>query len=114
VEEKILGWNEKNRPPMPRTVLISMLRWNMHNFRTTANCNGDGRKTSENFYGFVCEPDKICSKIKNPLTYPFRKNRDAFKSYKSFTAFKCGICNKGFKNMKSLRIHKGRVHGVSD
>ncbi len=105
IENKIFEWNEKNKPPLPRNIVLGQLRWHQQNSRTPANCN------SELFYKSIgiCKPDGLCKKIKNPVSYSFRISK---KKDKKKRGFSCGICDKEFKTMRSLKIHKSRVHGV--
>jgi len=110
IREKILEWNLKNRGPLPSSIINASLRWNLNNPRTTPNCEGDGRKHNSLYYGFVCEPDEICKKIRNPVSYPFRLMPK--KKIIQKNVYKCEVCNKGFKSMRSLNIHRSRVHGI--
>jgi DNA primase large subunit len=116
IEEKVFAWNDKNRPPLPRTIVLGQLRWSEKNNRTTANCPPDG----DLFYGDtvnVCRPDRICTAgtdkimIKNPLVYPFKLMKVVRKK-KTYRGYSCGICSKEFKNMRSLAVHKSRTHDV--
>lgn len=113
IESKIFEWNEKNRPPLPRSIILGQLRWSQRNARTTANCPPDG----DMYYGDtvnVCRPDKICMKgtnkimIKNPIVYPFRLLRPKKRTYRGYS---CGVCNEEFKSMRALAVHKSRTHG---
>lgn len=108
IEQRVLDWNENNTQPLPRNIVIAQLRWNQQNSMNPANCDVD------TFYKSIgiCKPDETCKAgkmIKNPINYPFRK----MKKNKKFTKreYKCSVCSKGFKSMKSLYIHKGRMHG---
>lgn len=113
IEAKIFEWNEKNRPPLPKAIILGQLRWSQRNLRTPANCPPDG----DLFYGDtgVCKPDKICTQgtntimIKNPIVYPFKLMKISRKK-KVYRGYSCGVCNKQFKNMRSLNLHKSRIH----
>ena len=112
IEEKVFEWNNKNKQALPRNIVLGQLRWSQTNQRTPANCNSDM------FYKGIgiCKPDEICKArkmIKNPINYPFRKLRPRFQRFKKYGLYKCSICNKGFKSMRSLEIHKSRTHGTN-
>ena len=110
IEEKIIEWNSKNRQQLPRNIILGQLRWSQSNQRNPANCNNDM------FYKSIgiCKPDAICRKgklIKNPINYPFRKMKPSFKKSKAYGLYKCSVCKKGFKSMRSLNAHRSRMHG---
>jgi hypothetical protein len=136
IEAKLFEWNAKNAPMLPRSIVLSQLRWAMQQNRAVnpANC------TNEMFYKSIgiCQPDNLCKNkldevtIKNPISYPFRKmgrkkansSRSSGASYgtNSSTAlkaqsryvtrgFSCDICNREFTTMRSLAAHKARIHG---
>jgi hypothetical protein len=115
IEQKIFEWNEKNKPPLPRSIVLGQLRWGQSNQRTTANCPPDG----DLFYTDtgICKPDKICTAggmkiaIKNPVVYPFRLMKIQRKLKPRRRGYSCGVCNKEFKNMRALNMHKSRTHG---
>jgi hypothetical protein len=112
IEEKLFKTNEKNRPQLRRNEILSRLRWNEQNQMNPANCD------SAMFYKDIdiCKPDNTCCagtnkiRIKNPISYPFRKMWAMRKSKPRRRGFSCGVCNKEFKTMKALSYHKGRVH----
>ncbi|MCX6815944.1 MAG: hypothetical protein NT120_03770 [Candidatus Aenigmarchaeota archaeon] len=117
IEEKVFAWNEKNRPPLPRSTVLGQLRWSERNSRTTANCPPDG----DLFYSDtvnVCRPDDICTArsqkivIKNPVVYPFKLMKISRKK-KIYRGYSC-MCGKQFKNMRSLAVHKSRTHDISE
>lgn len=114
IEGKVMEWNDKNRPPLPRSIVLSQLRWSQTNQRTTANCPPDG----DLFYTDtgICRPDKTCTAgtnkiaIKNPVVYPFKLMKMKRKERPLRRGYSCGACNKEFKNMRSLSQHKSRTH----
>jgi len=108
IEEKLMEWNEKNRPAIPRNLLVGQFRWNQAQQRSInpANCYNDTFYVSIG----VCKPDETCRKIKNPVSYPFRRMFPAFKKQKKARGFSCDVCNKEFPTMRSLQMHKGRSH----
>ncbi|MFC2142868.1 DNA primase small subunit domain-containing protein [Candidatus Aenigmatarchaeota archaeon] len=121
IQEKVIEWNEKNTPPLPNNLIIGQLRWAAQNHLNPNNCSADVyyRGTIN-----VCAPDPTCKsgsdriKIRNPLAYPFKKMRAAQREKPKKKIFikqyQCGICDKGFKNKKSLKIHKSRTHKIYD
>lgn len=107
IEAKLFEWNEKNSPRIPRTILTGQLRWNemQHKALNPANCSNDL------FYKSIgiCKPDEICKKIKNPISYPFKKMDFRFRKIRT-RGFSCDVCNREFKTMKNLMTHKRRMH----
>ncbi len=74
MENFILEWNKKNKPPLPENYIRGQLRWHKNSRKTILppNCLKEGFYT--NFA--VCKPDNFCGKdknVKNPVNYPFRK-----------------------------------------
>ncbi len=72
--EKILKeWNQRNVEPLKERYIETQLRWHkkLKEVYIPPNCD------NENYYRSigVCFPDEICKKIKNPLTYPFKKRK---------------------------------------
>ena len=114
IESKIMEWNERNKPPLPRNTVVSHLRWGQANLRKPWNCPPDGQLYVD--IG-VCRPDRICRAgtqhivIKNPIVYPFKK-MGKMKRAKAFRGYACMVCNKEFKSMNSLAIHKSRSHDI--
>jgi DNA primase catalytic subunit len=111
IEERLIRWNEANKKPLMRNVLVAQMRWNQTNERTPANCFNDQFYKS---FG-ACQPDEFCikmnsKKVSNPMAYPFRKMKLRRTIRPKVRGFSCGVCNKEFKNPKSLEIHKGRMH----
>jgi len=70
IEKKVFEWNENNKPPLRENLLRTHLKWHFRQQRDLlpANCG------SELFYNSIgiCQPDKMCESIKNPVTYPFK------------------------------------------
>lgn len=111
IENKIKEWNEKNKGPLPRSIILGQLRWNQGQRLYPANCDND------QFYSSIgiCKPDATCKKIKNPITYPFRRMPRIWKKSKKekrVKMYKCDICNKAFTSMQGVYRHKLRMHGV--
>src|SRR3989338_1047870 len=112
VNEKLNEWNSRNRPPLPKTILQSQLRWSQNNAMNPANCD------SGMFYVDIgiCRPDNTCKggtdkiTVKNPINYPFRRMR--LRKKKPYISYKCAVCNRGFKSTRSLSIHKARTHQI--
>lgn len=67
VEKFVKEWNERNRPPLKPTILLTHLS----NFRKARevklppNCDNPGYYTDIR----VCHPDNFCKRIKNPANY---------------------------------------------
>ena len=114
IEEKLFEWNSRNKPPLPKTSIISQLRYSQNNSFNPANCDSDM------FYDDIgiCRPDITCKggtehiTVKNPINYPFRKMRREGRTRKPYISYKCAVCNRGFKSMHSLSIHKARAHQI--
>jgi len=73
VENILKEWNKRNVEPLSEKYIESQLRWHkkLKEIYVPPNCD------NENYYKSigVCIPDEICKKIKNPLTYPFKRRR---------------------------------------
>jgi len=70
IEQKITEWNKKNKPPLREGYIRSQLDWNSRQkIMLPPNCDKDYYKGIG-----VCEPDELCSKIKNPVNYVVRKS----------------------------------------
>ena len=78
IEQKLKEWNEKNTEPLKDGYIRSQINWHKKQGSTVPppNCN------VPNYYLDIgiCKPDKLCKKIKNPLTYSAVKSKR--KSYK--------------------------------
>ncbi len=111
IEQKVFEWNEKNKPPLPRTIVVAQLRWAQANARNPWNCPPDGQMYVD--IG-ICRPDEICKAgtgniaIKSPIVYPFKR----MKQRKVYRGYSCMHCEREFKNMRSLAMHKSRSHGI--
>ncbi len=117
IESKIMEWNTKNKPPLPQSVVLSQLRYmERKELVPPSNCDSNAYYIDIG----MCRPDAICKggtdkiTIKNPIRYPFRvmkrtvKKKDPNKKF--MRGFSCGVCNKEFKTLKALALHKGRSH----
>lgn len=108
IESKIIEWNSKNPKSLPVNFIIGQINWNRHQKkRPPANC------INELYYKSIgiCIPDETCGKIKNPVTYPFKKMK--FPTKRRGGRFSCRLCRKEFENEKSLKLHQSRAHGES-
>ena len=107
IETRIAQWNAGNAKPLPQTFITGQINWNRHQpKRPPANCS------NELFYKSIgiCIPDDTCSKIKNPVTYPFKKMKFTTKKADRLS---CRICGRQFNSEKSLKMHQSRFHGES-
>ena len=84
VEIKVKEWNSKNSEPLKEGYILSQLSW--HKRQKTKvlpqNCPHTSDNPSSNYYKSlgICQPDNLCTKIRNPVNYTIRKTR--FKSSK--------------------------------
>lgn len=112
IEEKIMEWNERNKPPLPRNIVVAQLRWGQANARNPWNCPPDGQMYVD--IG-VCRPDNICKAgtshivIKNPIVYPFKKMKGMKRTWRGYS---CMHCKREFRSMNGLSLHKSRAHGI--
>jgi DNA primase catalytic subunit len=70
IEQKVKEWNqEKNAEPLKEGYIISQLSWHRRHPKKVPpqNCKSYYQEIG------VCQPDEICKKIKNPLSYIKRK-----------------------------------------
>ena len=107
IETRIIAWNSKNSKPLPTSIVLGQLNYASHKSRSPpANCD------NELYYKSIgiCKPDEACRKIKNPISYPFKKP-GANLSIRKKGRFACRECNKPFPDQKSLVMHQKRYHG---
>lgn len=113
IEARILEWNAKNQPPLPRSTVVAQLRYHQAHRHTTANCD------NSSFYSSIgiCQPDETCTRggdgkitVKNPLNYPFRKMQS--RKRERFAGYRCSVCNESFARMVNLNRHRSRTHGI--
>ncbi len=67
INDKIKEWNARNKPSLKENFLTQTLK-NKRRF-PPPNCDNEGYYKDIG----VCNPDDLCSKIKNPVTYALRK-----------------------------------------
>lgn len=74
IEEFIKEWNERNDPPLKESYIRSQMKWFKKRKQkyVTPNCNNEGYYRDMG----VCKPDEFCKKIRNPLSYVFRRYRE--------------------------------------
>lgn len=117
IESRIFEWNERNKPPLPRNIVVAQLRWGQANARNPWNCPPDGQLYVD--IG-VCRPDRICRAgtehivIKNPIVYPFKKMGRMKRTKPAYRGYACMVCNKEFRSMTGLAQHKSRAHDIVD
>lgn len=69
LEKRMYEWNEKNEEPLKKGYIQSQLIWSYRRKPIMPpNCRDFYRDLG------VCEPDGLCSKIKNPINYTIRVN----------------------------------------
>jgi len=71
IEKRILEWNRKNSPPLRDNYVKTQLKWFERQNREILPPNCDNQQFYKSFG--VCKPDNKCSRIKNPVVYPFKK-----------------------------------------
>ena len=77
IEEYIIEVNKKNQPPLPDSYIKSQIRYNSKkDSKPPPNCPESVTRSEKGSRGYydsmgVCQPDEICQKIKNPISYPF-------------------------------------------
>lgn len=75
IEKYLLEWNKKNNPSLRDSYIRGQIKYAAQKKTVPPpNCpetvkDGGSRGYYETFN--VCHPDKICSKIKNPISYPY-------------------------------------------
>jgi len=75
IEEYLINWNQRNKPPLPETYVRGQARWHRNRKKPIPppNCENPGY-----YEGIgVCKPDALCGgparTIKNPMNYAIRK-----------------------------------------
>ncbi len=77
METYVIGWNEKNSPPLPDSYVRSQLRWHSNKDKKILPPNCPSEK-SQGWYESigVCKPDFVCGQpkilLKNPINYPVK------------------------------------------
>src|SRR3989344_9180153 len=71
IEETLKAWNEKNAEPLREGVWKGQLRYHKAQKKEMLPPNCDAKQYYIEIG--VCQPDSICSKIKNPVSYSQRK-----------------------------------------
>ena len=119
-EERLMEWNAKNQPALPRSFVLGQLRWHIGQKRkiSAAKCAHD------QFYRSIslCQPDELCKRggigdkitLKNPAGYPFRampglKFSGSGKK-PAVRGLSCASCSKEFETWKGLNLHTRRAH----
>ncbi|MAH42949.1 hypothetical protein CL614_04480 [archaeon] len=105
-------------------MITSQLRYHIGGGTLPGNCDNVNYYKSAGPSGGLCHPDEVCSKFKvnNPISYPFKLylSRQKDKEDKEFVEkargeiFKCNKCDKAYPTEKSLNMHYGRAHGMSE
>ncbi len=74
IEKLVWEWNEKNDPPLRESYLKSQLKWHkkLKEPYMPPNCDNKSYYLDMN----ICQKDRLCEGIKNPLTYTLRRYRE--------------------------------------
>ena len=74
IESLVVGWNEKNKPPLRDSYVRSQIRWHSDRDKQIPPPNCEHKGWYEDMG--VCKPDATCGfqkkTVKNPTTYPLR------------------------------------------
>jgi len=71
IEERLLKWNESNNPHLRSGYIKAQLDWaQKQGGLMPNNCDNPNYKDLG-----VCQPDNLCAKVKNPVTYALHKNK---------------------------------------
>lgn len=89
IDKLLEEWNKRNPEPLREVVLKGQMRYHRQHKKRVLPPNCDNQMYYKDFQ--VCNPDNLCSKIKNPVNYTRRKARYMNKGTKSSA-----------KNIKSL------------
>lgn len=91
IENFLIGWNEKNKPPLRENIIKLGFesQYKRQKPQMAPNCDNMGYYKG---YG-ICTPDSFCATIKNPVTYALRK-------------FKAAQPKKSFKKIRKVRVSK--------
>lgn len=69
IEKRVISWNESNKEKLRETDIKGHLRYHKNKKVLPPNC----RKYYEEMH--LCEPDMLCERIKNPVSYAKRRSR---------------------------------------
>jgi hypothetical protein len=74
IEEQLVKWNQKNRPPLGESYLRGQIRWHRNRKKAVPPPNCSNAGYYENFG--VCQPDDVCGgakkSVKNPINHALR------------------------------------------
>jgi len=71
IEKLIIEWNKKNDEPLREENLLAQVRYHKRNKKKILPPNCDNAAYYKDIE--ICEPDNLCSRIKNPVNYSRRK-----------------------------------------
>jgi len=71
IEKLIAEWNKKNDEPLREENLLAQVRYHKRNKKKILPPNCDNAAYYKDIE--ICEPDNLCSRIKNPVNYSRRK-----------------------------------------
>jgi|TARA_Y100000310_G_scaffold340551_1_gene436692 hypothetical protein len=71
IEKRIKEWNKNNPEPLKEGYILSQLSWHKRQKEKVLppNCSNEGYYKDLR----ICDPDNLCSKIKNPVNYAVRQ-----------------------------------------
>lgn len=113
IEQIIWNWNEKNEKRLRKSYINNQIKWHKNQDENVAppNCDNEGYYQDIG----ICQPDKLCEKINNPLSYAFKKakfnkkgsenKKDKKSKDKDKGAFECPICHKRYKTKGPYKKH---------
>lgn len=73
IEEYLREWNKRNKEDLREVVMLGQLRYHKTHKKQVLPPNCDNKMYYHDFH--VCNPDKLCERIKNPVNYAKAKTR---------------------------------------
>jgi len=80
IEDFMIRWNEKNRPPLRTNYIRTQMRWHIKQEKNIVPYNCDKLRGMDFFNSFsICRPETFCENIKNPINNPFKKLKSNYR-----------------------------------